>query len=166
MRSAFDFSPLYHSTIGFDRLADMLNTAQRVEQIGGFPPYNVERTGADEYRITMAVAGFSSDELELTAEPNKLTVRGQKSAEERQDSEYLYRGIAARTFEQTFNLADHVKVVGASLEHGLLAINLAREIPEALKPRNVEIHSASGGSSASRIEHDGSETANSKKRAA
>jgi len=161
MRTAFDFSPLYRSTIGFDRLADMLNSAQRVEQIGTFPPYNVERTGEDHYRITMAVAGFSSDEIDLTAEPNKLTVVGQKRDSNGQEQhQYLYKGIAARSFKQVFNLADHVKVVGANLENGMLVIDLAREVPESLKPRRIPVQAVSGAEvqGGQTIEHDTTET--------
>jgi len=159
MRTAFDFTPLYRSTIGFDRLADMLNSAQRLEQIGNFPPYNVERTDEDHYRITMAVAGFSADELDLTFEPNKLTITGQKKENEGQeDGRYLYRGIAARSFRQVFNLADHVKVVGADLRNGMLVVDLAREVPEALKPRRIEVRGGSG-SNGRTIEHNASENA-------
>jgi molecular chaperone IbpA len=134
----FDFSPLYRSTVGFDRLFDMLDQATRVEPMTNWPPYNIEKAGEDQYRITMAVAGFSSDEIELTQHENTLLVTGQKKTAE-EEKQYLHRGIATRAFKQTFNLADHVKVTGASLENGLLTVDLVREVPEALKPRRIAI---------------------------
>jgi molecular chaperone IbpA len=136
----YDFSPLYRSSVGFDRLIDMLDQASRVEPSTNWPPYNVEKTGEDQYRITMAVAGFASDEIELVQQENLLLVAGQKQAES-EGSQVLHRGIATRAFRQRFNLADHVKVVGANLENGLLVIELKREVPEALKPRRIEIGS-------------------------
>jgi len=145
----YDFSPLYRSTVGFDRLIDMLDQANRVEPSTNWPPYNVERTGEDQYRITMAVAGFASDEIELVQQDNVLLVAGQKQAEP-EGSQVLHRGIATRAFRQKFNLADHVKVVGANLENGLLVIELKREVPEALKPRRIEI----GSGTASAVAQD------------
>lgn len=140
--STFDLTPLYRTAIGFDRLADMLSNAARVES-GGYPPYNIESLGEDRYRITMAVAGFAEHELELVSERNTLTVSGNKRDVEREEgSELLYRGIATRSFERRFQLADHVEVVGAGLENGLLHIELKRELPEQMKPRKIEI---SGG---------------------
>ena len=136
----YDFSPLYRSSVGFDRLIDMLDQASRVEPSTNWPPYNVEKTGEDQYRITMAVAGFASDEIELVQQENLLLVAGQKQAES-EGSQVLHRGIATRAFRQKFNLADHVKVVGANMENGLLVIELKREVPEALKPRRIEIGS-------------------------
>jgi molecular chaperone IbpA len=133
----FDISPLYRSTVGFDRLFDMLDQTARVEPMTNWPPYNIEKAGDDQYRITMAVAGFSPDEIELTQHGSALLVTGHKGSEE--DKQYLHRGIATRAFKQTFNLADHVKVKGASLENGLLTVDLVREVPEALKPRRIEI---------------------------
>ncbi|GAB4197341.1 MAG: Hsp20 family protein [Wenzhouxiangellaceae bacterium] len=139
----FDLSPLYRTAIGFDRLADMLTTAARTDT-GSFPPYNIESLGEDRYRISMAVAGFSEDELEIVTEQNRLTISGRKAETEESDkTQFLYRGIATRSFERRFQLADHVKVTDASLENGLLHIELAREIPEAMKPRRVEIGSNS-----------------------
>ena len=135
----YDFSPLYRSTVGFDRLFDLIDHASRVEPMNSWPPYNIERLGEDQYRITMAVAGFSPDELQLVQQENSLLVSGQKSADQPDGSEVLHRGIATRAFKQTFNLADHVKVASASLADGLLVIDLRREIPEALKPRRIEI---------------------------
>lgn len=134
----FDLSPLYRTAIGFDRVADMLSTAARNET-GGYPPYNIESLGEDRYRISMAVAGFSLDELEIVVENEKLTIAGRKNAEDDQQRQYLYRGIATRSFERRFQLADHMKVLNAGLENGLLHIELARELPEAMKPRRVEI---------------------------
>ncbi|MDF2811048.1 MAG: Hsp20 family protein [Microvirga sp.] len=143
MRAAFDLSPLYRSTVGFERLVDMLDQATRVESMTNWPPYNIEKFGDDAYRITMAVAGFSPDEIELVQQESALSVNGQKHAEP-EDTQVLHRGIATRAFKQTFNLADHVKVTGASLENGLLTIDLKREIPEALKPRRIAISTGAG----------------------
>ncbi|MGH1463572.1 MAG: Hsp20 family protein [Neptuniibacter sp.] len=134
----FDLSPLYRSAIGFDRLANMLDNASRNDNQPSFPPYNIELLGENEYRITMAVAGFENDELSIESESGSLTVTGQKK-EVSQDRQYLYQGIAARNFERRFQLADHVKVVTASMENGLLHIDLIHEIPEARKPRQIEI---------------------------
>ncbi len=139
----YDFSPLYRSTVGFDRLFDMLDQSTQVEPMTNWPPYNIEKAGEDQYLITMAVAGFSPDEIELTQKENQLLVMGQKKASD-EGKQYLHRGIATRAFKQTFNLADHVKVTGASLENGLLTVELKREVPEALKPRRIEINSGNG----------------------
>ena len=139
----YDFSPLYRSTVGFDRLFDLLDQSARAEPAGSWPPYNVERKSADEYRITMALAGFAADEIELVQKQNSLTVAGHKAAPPEGGAQVLHRGIAARSFRQTFDLADHVKVVTANLENGLLSIDLKREVPEALKPRRIEIASGS-----------------------
>jgi molecular chaperone IbpA len=134
----FDLSPLYRSAIGFDRLANMLDTASRNDNQPSFPPYNIELLGENEYRITMAVAGFENDELNIQSESGSLVVTGQKK-EQPQERQYLYQGIAARNFERRFQLADHVKVITASMENGLLHIDLMREIPEAMKPRKIQI---------------------------
>ncbi len=135
-----DFSPLYRSTVGFDRLFTMLDSLAQPEQAQSYPPYNIERTGENAYRITMAVAGFGEDELSIEAREHTLTVKAEKAEEEgSQGSELLYRGIAKRAFERRFQLADHVEVKGASLKNGLLHIDLVREIPEAMKPRKIEI---------------------------
>jgi len=139
--TTFDLSPLYRSAIGFDRLADMLANASRVEG-NGYPPYNIEARGEDHYRISMAVAGFSESELNIVTEQNTLTVSGSKPESEANDdsnSEFLYRGIATRAFERRFQLAEHVKVQSARLENGLLHIDLKRELPEQMKPRQIEI---------------------------
>ena len=134
----FDLTPLYRSAIGFDRLAQMLNDAQRADASPSYPPYNIELVSDDQYRIVMALAGFSRDEIDITFERDSLQVVGrkQKDATERT---YLHRGIAARDFEQRFQLANHVKVTGASFDNGMLTIELVREVPEALKPRKIVI---------------------------
>jgi molecular chaperone IbpA len=138
----FDLSPFYRSTVGFDRLFNLLDAATGSEA-QTYPPYNIERTGENAYRITMAVAGFGETELTVEAKENTLTVKGEKKAEaERKESEFLYRGIGARTFERRFQLADHVEVRGAQLENGLLHVDLVREIPEAQKPRTIAITSS------------------------
>ncbi len=138
--TTYDFSPLYRSAIGFERMANLLSNASRVEQGSSFPPYNIESTGDDQYRITMAVAGFAEEDLDITSEQNTLTVVGGRNGQEQQ-REYLYRGIAQRNFERRFQLADHVRVNGARLENGLLHIDLVREVPEAMKPQKVQIES-------------------------
>ena len=136
-----DFSPLYRSTVGFDRLfSSMLDTLASPEgSQSSYPPYNIERTGENAYRITMAVAGFDESELSIEAREHALTVKGEKSAEVDKDVDYLYRGIAKRAFERRFQLADYVEVRGASLKNGLLHIDLVREIPETMKPRRIDI---------------------------
>ncbi len=153
MTSAFDFSPLFRSTVGFDRLAHLLENAARFEPTN-WPPYNIEKTGEDAYRITMAVAGFAPDEIEVVAKPNLLTVSGQKAKGE-EGVQYLHRGIATRSFRQTFELADYVKVADAKLDNGLLMIELVREVPEAMKPRRIEIKAgeALGQDNRKTIEH-------------
>ena len=134
----FDFAPLYRSAIGFDRLAQLFDDAQRSEAATQYPPYNIELVGEDKYNITMAVAGFDRSELEIETERDVLKVTGRSVKTETQKN-YLHRGIASRDFEHRFRLADHVKVVGASLENGLLHIALIREIPEVYKPRKIAI---------------------------
>jgi molecular chaperone IbpA len=135
----FDLAPLYRSTVGFDRLFSLLD--QGVDNSApGYPPYNIERTGENEYRVSVAVAGFKEPELSVVAKENTLTIRGEKSAQnDEKRGEVLYQGIAARTFERVFQLADFVQVKGASLENGLLHVDLVREIPEAKKPRTIPI---------------------------
>ncbi|MCX2725324.1 Hsp20 family protein [Roseibium salinum] len=132
----FDFSPLYRSTVGFDRLFSLLDNAS--SEVPAYPPYNIERTGENAYRITMAVAGFTEAELSVEAKEHVLAIKGEK-ADENDDREILYRGIASRTFERRFQLAEHVRVEGASLENGLLHVDLVRELPEAMKPRKIDI---------------------------
>jgi molecular chaperone IbpA len=135
---SFDFSPLYRSSIGFDHLVSLLDSARRIDQGGnGYPPYNIERVGGDTYRISMAVAGFDQSELNVETKENTLTVSGVKNKDAAKN--YLYHGIAERNFERRFQLADHVKVTHAKLENGLLHIDLTREIPEAMKPRTIAI---------------------------
>jgi molecular chaperone IbpA len=135
----FDFSPLFRSTIGFDRLARLLDASMRVDNSAlGYPPYNIEKTGEHEYRLTMAVAGFSPDELNVTVQQNDLVVTG-KAKKDEAGPRYLHRGIAKRAFERHFSLADHIKVVGASLDNGMLHVDLVREVPEDAKLRNIEI---------------------------
>ena len=130
----FDYSPFYRSTVGFDRLFDMLDNSVRPD----WPPYDIEKLGDNEYRISMAVAGFGQDEIELVQTGTELLVTGQKKAEDK-DRQVLHRGIAQRNFKQTFNLASHVKVASAKLENGLLSVDLVRELPDQLKPRRIEI---------------------------
>jgi molecular chaperone IbpA len=132
----FDLAPLYRSTVGFDRLFSMLDG---FESAPGYPPYNIERTGENDYRVTVAVAGFGENELSIEAKENTLTIKGSKQTKEEQNGEVLYQGIAARAFERVFQLADHVQVKNASLENGLLHVDLVREIPEAKKPRQIPI---------------------------
>ena len=134
----FDFAPLYRSVVGFDRLADLLEAAQSETASTGYPPYNIERTGENEYRIEIAVAGFKPDELNVEVKENLLTVQGRKAAND-ESKTFLHRGLAERNFERRFQLADYVVVTEANLADGLLAIALKRELPEALKPRRIEI---------------------------
>lgn len=137
--TTFDLTPLYRTAIGFDRMADMLSNASRAEG-NSFPPYNIESRGEDRYRISMAVAGFSESDLDIVTEQNTLTISGSKSDSESEDGrEFLYRGIATRSFERRFQLADHVRVESAKLENGLLHVELKRELPEQMKPRRIEI---------------------------
>jgi len=133
---AFDLTPLYRSTVGFDRLFSMLDG---FDAAPGYPPYNIERTGDAAYRISVAVAGFKDDELSIEAKENTLTIKGEKQAKAESGGEMLYQGIAARAFERVFQLADYVQVKGANLENGLLHVDLVREIPEAKKPRRIHI---------------------------
>ena len=138
MRS-YDFSPLFRYSVGFDRMQRLLDAASaRPDTTSGYPPYNIESLDEDAYRVTMAVAGFSEDDLNITVKENSLNVTGNPGGGT-EEAAYLHRGIAGRAFERRFDLADHVKVVGANLENGLLFIDLEREVPEALKPRKVDI---------------------------
>ena len=139
----FDFSPLHRSTVGFDRLFTMLDSLGQPDQAQTYPPYNIERTGENAYRITMAVAGFDESELSVEARENTLTIKGEKSEEKGEESQFLHRGIAKRAFERRFQLADHVEIRAASLKNGLLHVDLVREIPEAAKPRRIAIASVS-----------------------
>ncbi|OOF08897.1 MULTISPECIES: Hsp20 family protein [Salinivibrio] len=135
----FDFSPLYRTAIGFDRLFDLVENTN-ASNAGGFPPYNIEQGKENQYRITMAVAGFSQDEVDITQQKNSLTVAGKKHTRN-QDTKFLYQGIAERDFERKFHLDDHIKVTGAEMENGMLHIDLVREVPEEEKPRRIEIGS-------------------------
>ena len=141
MRSAFDFAPYRRSTVGFDRLFDMLENSAAGQSQENYPPFDLIKTGDNDYRIELAVAGFKADEIDITAQQNVLLVTGRKKSEESDDraSEYVYRGIANRSFERRFALADHIQVKGADLKDGLLAIALVREIPEAMKPRKINV---------------------------
>jgi molecular chaperone IbpA len=132
-----NFAPLYRSSVGFDRVFNLLENAQRERSANDWPPYDIVKTGDDTYRIAIAVSGFSEEDLDLTYQSNLLTVTGKKS--ESQAAQFLHRGIAGRPFEHRFELADHVRVVGADLTNGLLSIELVREIPEAMKPRKISI---------------------------
>ncbi|WEX10354.1 Hsp20 family protein [Chelativorans sp. AA-79] len=141
-----DFSPLYRSTVGFDRLFTMLDSLGQIDNGQSYPPYNIERTDESAYRISMAVAGFSENDISVEAHRNVLTIKGEKREEQEKDeAEILYRGIASRTFERRFQLADHVEVTGATLKDGLLHIELTRNIPEEMKPRRIPIARASKG---------------------
>jgi molecular chaperone IbpA len=141
----YDFSPLYRSAVGFDRLANLLESASRTSSEGGYPPYNIETTGENAYRIEIAVAGFTTDELNIEVKENLLTVTGRKTANDdaAPQKTYLHRGLAERDFERRFQLADYVVVTDADLVNGLLSISLKRELPEALKPRRIEIGAGS-----------------------
>lgn len=144
MRTSTDFSPLYRSFIGFDHLAGLIDQASRADKQSSYPPYNVELLADDQYRVTMAIAGFSEEELEIESKQNTLIVTGTKQpTENKADRKFLHQGIAERNFERKFQLGDHVKVIGAFMEHGLLHIDLEREIPEALKPRKIAINGKS-----------------------
>lgn len=140
MRTAFDFSPLYRTTVGFDRIAHLLEAANQANtSSNNYPPYDIEVTGENEYAITIAVAGFAEHELDIESENGVLFVRGKKEKDEN-TRKFLHQGIAYRSFERKFQLADFVKVVGAGLENGLLKIHLQKEVPEAMKPKKIEIN--------------------------
>ncbi len=138
---AFDFAPLYRSTIGFDRFASLIDQAAGIDDGTGYPPYNIERLGETEYRITMAVAGFARDEIKIELNGDALTVAGEKAGDDK-GRQFLHRGIAGRTFSRRFQLADHVEVKGADLKDGLLHVDLVRNVPERLKPRSIAIGQA------------------------
>jgi len=147
MRTTFDPTPLWRSTVGFDRLFDLMDQSARFQANDTYPPYNIERAGEDHYRISLALAGFAPDEVTITAEQNVLTVEGSKS--QKTETEYLYQGISARPFRRTFNLAEYVQVKNALFEDGLLKIDLVREVPEAMRPRRIAIN---GGTTKPTIE--------------
>lgn len=137
--AAFDFSPFFRSTVGFDRIADLLDDAQRATESDGYPPYNIELSGDNQYRITMAVAGLTEDDLSIVQHQNTLVVSA-KARPTPQGTQYLHRGIAGRAFERRFSLADYVKVSNASLANGLLTVELVREVPEAMKPKKIAVN--------------------------
>lgn len=137
-----DLTPLYRSSVGFDRLFSLLDSASKWDEAGGYPPYNIERIAENEYRITLAVAGFGLDDIDIEVRENALTVSGARSDDDA-EREFLHHGIAGRNFERRFQLAEHVQVTGASLTNGLLSIDLKREIPEAMKPRKIAISNGS-----------------------
>jgi molecular chaperone IbpA len=137
--STFDLTPLFRSTVGFDRMMSLLDAADRSDE-QAYPPYNIEKVGEDAYRITMAVAGFGEEDLAIVAQGNSLVISGKQKREEKK-ADYLYRGIAGRAFERRFQLADHIKVTGAELANGLLHVDLVREVPEAMKPRTIKVAS-------------------------
>ena len=147
MRSAFDFAPYRRSTVGFDRLFDMLENGAGAQSQENYPPFDLIKLGDNEYRIELAVAGFKADEIDITAQQNVLIVTGRKTdLDEQQGTDYVYRGIATRSFERRFALADHIQVKDADMRDGLLAIELVREIPEAMKPRKINIGGSTQGS--------------------
>jgi molecular chaperone IbpA len=145
-----DFAPLWRSTIGFDHLADLVDASLRQTTDDHYPPYNIERSSDDHYRITLALAGFAPEDVTVTAEQNTLTIEGKRPGKD--DREYLYQGIAARPFRRVFNLADYVQVKEAAFKDGLLTISLAREIPEAMKPRRIAINGAAPAAPAPQID--------------
>ena len=147
----FDPSPLWRSTVGFDRLFDLIDSSLSVAGDDNYPPYNIERTGEDIYRISLALAGFTSEEVTVTAEQNMLTVEGRKG--EKGEHQYLYQGISSRAFRRQFSLADYVQVKGASFKDGLLQIDLVREVPEAMKPRRIAIKSGHAAAESQQVEH-------------
>ena len=145
MRSAFDFAPFRRSSVGFDRLFDMLENSNPGQAQENYPPFDLIKLGDNEYRIELAVAGFKPDEIDITAQQNVLIVSGKKTEDsENRGNDYIYRGIATRSFERRFALADHIQVRGADLKDGLLAVELVREIPEAMKPRKISIGGSEG----------------------
>jgi molecular chaperone IbpA len=147
----FDPTPLWRSTVGFDRLFDLIDESIRWTDDDNYPPYNIERTGEDTYHVLLALAGFAPDEVAVTAEQNMLAVEGRKA--EKGDHQYLYQGISGRPFRRQFSLADYVQVKGASFKNGLLQIDLVREVPEAMKPRRIPIKSGNAAAESRQVEH-------------
>jgi molecular chaperone IbpA len=147
----FDPTPLWRSTVGFDRLFDLIDESIRGTDDDNYPPYNIERTGEDTYHVLLALAGFAPDEVAVTAEQNMLAVEGRKA--EKGDHQYLYQGISGRPFRRQFSLADYVQVKGASFKNGLLHIDLVREVPEAMKPRRIPIKSGNAAAESRQVEH-------------
>jgi len=155
MRSAFDFAPFRRSSVGFDRLFDMLENSAFGQAQENYPPFDLIKLGDNDYRIELAVAGFKPDEIDITAQQNVLIVTGRKSEEsDQKDGDFIYRGIANRSFERRFALADHIQVKGADMKDGLLSIELVREIPEAMKPKKINIGGSQGQPRHDRIEGD------------
>ena len=154
MRTNFDFAPYRRSTVGFDRLFDLLENTSRAETAEGYPPFDIERKDEDSYCITLAVAGFRPEEIDIVAQNNQLTVSGRK-VDEKEQRHYLHRGIATRAFEQRFQLADFVQVQQAQFDNGLLRIALKREVPEAMKPRRIEISEVHSGAANDQLEASG-----------
>jgi molecular chaperone IbpA len=146
--TTFDLAPLWRSTVGFDRLVDLIEDSVRLTGGDNYPPYNIERAAEDHFQISLALAGFTPDDITITAEQNVLTVEGRKST--KGEHQYLYQGISARPFRRIFNLADYVQVKGASFENGMLKIDLMREVPESMKPRHIVINAGDEGQ---RVEH-------------
>jgi molecular chaperone IbpA len=161
MRTNFDLTPFRRSTVGFDRLFDMLENGTSLQTAENYPPFDLEHDGKDRYRITLAVAGFRQDEIDVTAQQNLLIVSGRKQQDEK-DAQYLHRGIAARSFERRFALGDYVKVRSAEMKDGLLSIELVREIPEEMKPRKIQI----GGSESQALNDQRAGNENSEEREA
>jgi molecular chaperone IbpA len=149
--TSLDLAPFWRSTVGFDRLFDLVEDSRRWTGEENYPPYNIARIGEDQYAITLAVAGFAPEDITITAEQNLLTVEGRKAVKE--DQQFLYQGISARHFKRSFSLADFVSAKGASLDNGLLKIELLREVPEAMKPRQIAINNGFGSNEKSKIEH-------------
>ena len=147
--ATLDFTPLYHSTIGFDRLPNLLSQALDRDE-GGYPPYNIEKAGEDTYRIVMALAGFSREDIEVVTENNRLSVRGR--LKDKGTGTYLHQGIAQRSFQRVFDLADYIVAVNATMDNGLLVVELKRELPEALRPRRIEVGAAKAGHVQQQIE--------------
>jgi molecular chaperone IbpA len=156
--TAFDFAPLFRTAIGFDRLARLMDSAQATAESQSYPPYNIEKAGEDSYRLTMAVAGFGPDDLELTVKENTLVVAG-RPANQAQGENVLYRGIAGRAFERRFVLADHIVVEGADLQNGLLHVGLKRVVPESLKPRRIAISAGTPAGAEQKVIANDAETA-------
>jgi len=140
----YDLTPLFRSSVGFDRWSDLFDAASRADDSAGYPLYNIEKAGDDKYRIMMAVAGFSENDIEITAQENLLVVSGKLGEPREAGTTYLHRGIATRAFERRFSLADHVRIVGATLADGVLQVDLERELPEAMKPRRIAVESKRG----------------------
>ena len=144
--TTIDFTPLYRSTVGFDGLADLFDFATRSNQNSSYPPYNIESLGDENYSITLAVAGFSEDEIDINVENQIMTIKGKKNLDENTETNYLYQGIATRSFEKKFNLAEYVEVTNANLVNGLLTIKFKKELPEAMKPKSIKITSVDNSS--------------------